>query len=157
VEKELWDRVLKGGAYKENIWENKIGVMNTAHSLLADVMVPSRSSSPFSTSSSGPLKKHLLTDDSNDYAPKHQQRDCSSMPSTSFWAPCCIICMGPHLLAKHDNAIKTLEDRLQLFCTTKGHYIKTARNFKGPSQKSICITFNLGGKKPSGESEEKKG
>jgi hypothetical protein len=46
VEKDLWDRVLKGGAFEENTWENKINVMNAAHSLLADVLASSRSSSP---------------------------------------------------------------------------------------------------------------
>jgi hypothetical protein len=30
---------------------------------------------------------------------------------------------------------------------TDGRDIKTVRNFKGPSQKSICIMFNLGGSK----------
>ncbi|KAJ7364312.1 hypothetical protein DFH08DRAFT_949916 [Mycena albidolilacea] len=156
VEKDLRDRVLKGGGFEENVWENKIGVMEAAHSLLADVMVSSRSSSPFTTSASGPSKKRLSTDDSNDAASKRQQRDRSSTPGASFRPPCCIVCAGPHLPAKHDNSVKTFEDGSQLFCTTDGRDVKTARNFKGPSQKSICITFNLGGgKKPCSHNDER--
>jgi hypothetical protein len=88
--------VLKGGVFEENGWENKIGVMNTTHILLADV-IASRSSSPFSTSSVGPSKKRLSTADGNDSAPKCQQHDQLSTPGESFWPPCCIVCMGSHL------------------------------------------------------------
>jgi hypothetical protein len=57
VEKDLQDRVLKGGAFEENTWENKIGIMNAAHSLFADVIASSRLFSPSSTSSLSTLKK----------------------------------------------------------------------------------------------------
>jgi hypothetical protein len=126
VEKDLRNRVLKGGAFEENVWENKIGVMEAAHSLLADVIASSRSSSPFSSHSSAPPKKRLSTDDGNESAPKRQQRERSSTPGGSFRPPCCIVCAGPHLPAKHDNAVKTFEDGLQLFSTTDGRDVKTA-------------------------------
>jgi hypothetical protein len=64
--------------------------------------------------------------------------------------------VGPHLLAKHDNSVKMFEDGSQLFCMTDARDIKTVRNFKGPSQKSICITFNLGGSKKPCSHDDKR-
>jgi hypothetical protein len=40
VEKDLRDRVLKGGAVEENVWENKIGVMDTTSCSLMLLRLP---------------------------------------------------------------------------------------------------------------------
>jgi hypothetical protein len=63
--------------------------------------------------------------------------------------------VGPHLPSNHDNTVKTFEDGSQLFSTTDGRDVKTARNFKGPSQKSICITFNVGKKKSCSHDDDR--
>ncbi|KAJ7753500.1 hypothetical protein B0H16DRAFT_1459395 [Mycena metata] len=57
--------------------------------------------------------------------------------------PSCLVCDGPHRLKSHPPATTSFADGPLCFSQSRNGELWTARPFKGPDVKQICIEYNL--------------
>jgi hypothetical protein len=155
VENELRNEVYNGGGFSLATWENRwmIALAAWKQANASTPFTPSRSASPFNSSSSLGVPnrngKRTSPDDGNTAAAKRRER--SSTPTSgdgqSFRKPpACVTCCGPHSAYDHPTTITAFLDGKPIFSIIVGRDIRTARAFRGNAPKSLCLNFNLGRK-----------